>query len=228
MLLSYVDATMDHFETPQSTGWENIISTKVALVPAPVAMQPSQYVVHKWSHENYGQVRQVGLQGIYNASEICFRLQWPCEKPVLSVKDNDHFVDAAALLFPLTDNASLFMGAPENPVNIWYWKADPGDCVISNIADGIGTSRIVKSSEVKAQSVFDRGHWIVVFRRALIRERGFGERESISFKQSEVGRLAVAVWAGINSERAGLKAFSPVWVDFSFGAKNREGVGGKR
>jgi len=37
----------------------------------------------------------------------------------------------------------------------------------------------------------------------------------VSFKAGQSYRTALAVWSGANAERAGLKAFSPQWVELT-------------
>ena len=64
------------------------------------------------------------LRGLVG-SEMCIRdrLEWACEIRANSVKDNDEFTDAAALLFPLSEAAPLMMGAKGAPVSLWHWRA---------------------------------------------------------------------------------------------------------
>ncbi|MBK8309158.1 MAG: hypothetical protein IPL00_19195 [Gammaproteobacteria bacterium] len=50
--------------------------------------------------------------------------------------ENTDFPDAVAMLFPLAENAPLFMGTPEAPVNLWYWRADHPSRARSDIATG--------------------------------------------------------------------------------------------
>jgi hypothetical protein len=51
-------------------------------------------------------------------------LEWTDLDPDASVTANLDFTDAAALQFPITDDATPYtMGGPEHPVNIWQWKA---------------------------------------------------------------------------------------------------------
>lgn len=205
------------FGDPGSVLWSGFPARKVGLVGAPVGLQPSKYVQGKWRDGEFGQTRAAGLQVVHDGREVAFRLEWECARPVSVVRDNDEFADAAALLFPLSESAPLMMGAEGAPVSLWHWRADRGKAARVNVAEGIGTSRLQgRAVGVETQAVHAGGRWSVVFRRVLA-PQGAGP-ETVSFAVGGRYRVAVAVWSGAGSERAGLKAFSPEWVELELEA----------
>ncbi len=71
-----------------------------------------------------GAIRSVTARAQYDAERVYFLLEWTDLDPDASVTANLDFTDAAALQFPITDDATPYtMGGPEHPVNIWQWKA---------------------------------------------------------------------------------------------------------
>lgn len=217
MLAKRVDVGSDVLGDPQAALWGQFAARKVALMPAPVGMQGSKYVLARWRDGEFGHTSAAGLQCAHNGREIAFRLEWECEKPVASVIDNDQFSDAAALLFPLTDAAPLMMGSEGAPVNIWHWRADRPKAGRNNVAEGIGTSRLTNAAPVvSTQAAHRSGRWALIFRRVLA--SGTPAAAAAQFTAGGDYRLAVAVWNGANGERAGLKAFSPEWVELKLEA----------
>ena len=97
-----------------------------------------------------------------------FALEWAAANSKLKRMENDDFPDGAALLFPLSKDASLIMGSKDAPVNIWYWRAD----------------------RPKAARRRD-GRWSVVFARALA-----AGKETASISVGGKVNVALAVWQG--------------------------------
>ncbi|MBT4518607.1 MAG: hypothetical protein HOC23_01270 [Halieaceae bacterium] len=198
-------------ENPDAGIWKQITQQKIALVPAPVGMQPSKYIIGKWKDGDFGKVSALGIQAIHNGRELAFRLEWDDENPDEERKDNTHFPDAAALLFPLTENASVFMGGENDPTNIWFWRADRPDAARNNVATGIGTSRVTEEGAIATRAVHSDGRWRLVFRRTLVTANA--DEQEAQFRVGEKINLAFAVWEGSNAERGGLKSFSPNWLE---------------
>ncbi len=212
MLAKRIDVAPEALGEPMAVLWEQFPARKVALTPAPMGLQPSKYILAKWQDGQFGHTAAVGLQAAHNGRELCIRLEWECTTRTEAVKDNDQFADAAALLFPLTESASLLMGAKGAPVSLWHWRAHRPKAARHNVAEGIGTSSLVRGGpEIVTRAVYHAGRWSVVFRRALAAE-GPGV---VGFEPGRSYRTALAVWSGANAERAGLKAFSPEWVELS-------------
>ncbi|HLS82456.1 MAG TPA: ethylbenzene dehydrogenase-related protein [Steroidobacter sp.] len=216
MLAKRVDFQVESPGDPGARIWERFPARKVALTPTPVGLQNSKYILGKWRDGDFGRTSAVGLQAVHDGAELALRLEWECEQPVASVDDNDQFADGAALLFPLSEASPLIMGAQGAPVNIWHWRADRPTVAHNNVADGIGTSRITRSTLITTRAAHASGRWTLVFRRELV--AGPPDAELAAFEPGRTYRVALAVWCGANAERAGLKAFSPEWVELSLEA----------
>ncbi|AYH43516.1 ethylbenzene dehydrogenase-related protein [Azoarcus sp. DN11] len=186
--------------------WEGA-AEKVGLIPAPAAMQPSKYIQGKWKDGDFGATSEVGCRARHNGTEVAFRLDWACSSPRMTRLDNDDFADGAALLFPLSKNASLIMGSDNRPVNMWHWRADRPQAARSNVAVGIGTSRVVDPVSVVVNAQHRNGRWSVVFVRSMA-----GGPDAAPFVAGSDVNVAFAVWQGHARERGGLKAFSPQWL----------------
>ena len=87
----------------------------------------------------------------------------------------------------------------------------------NNVAVGIGTSRLTSSPLISTRAEHTHGRWALVFRRALAAD-ATAAAEVAPFDPGKAYRVALAVWRGANAERAGLKAFSPEWVELTLEA----------
>lgn len=215
MLVRRTDA-IDALADPDAAGWGAIATETVKLMPAPAAMQPTRYIATKWRDQAYGAVASLDVQGVHDGATIAFRLRWrdPAKNAVRF--ENTDFPDAAALLFPLAADAPLFMGAPGQPVNLWYWRADFPERARSDVASGIGSSRVVDDTAITARAAHDGEFWSVVLRRALKVQANAAE--SVQLEPGQRLRTTFAVWEGGNLERAGIKAFAPQWVELAIEA----------
>ena len=211
MRVAQLDTAAQAFGDPAADIWSGITANKVSLVPAPVAMQTSRYVMSKWRDGQFGKVSSVGVQVLHNGEELAIRLEWENPQANLQRFENNDFPDGAAILFPLTRHAPLFMGAPGEPVDIWHWRADRPDTAHGNLATGIGTSSMVNEDAAVTRSLYRQGRWAVVYRRALSVQTPAAQ--TVQFTLGEPIRMAFAVWDGGNAERGGLKAFSPQWLE---------------
>ncbi len=124
----------------------------------------------------------------------------------------DKFADAAAVQFALGGggNTPYTMGAPNMPVNIWYWRA--GESTAQDLAaGGFGSTSRVDSTDLDATGRYvgtDSGEWTVVFSRAL----NAGGEYQASFDAGADINVALAVWQGSDSQRDGLKRTTVGWV----------------
>lgn len=208
--------TLDALFDPEAPGWDGIAGETVGLMPAPAAMQPSRYIATKWRDLSYGKVAAVDVKGAHDGAAIAFRLRWHDPSKDTARFENTDFQDAAAMLFPLTPDAPLFMGAPGHMVNLWYWNAFDPDRARNDVAIGIGSSRVVEGDTITARAVHDGEYWTVVLRRAL-RVDAHVEK-LIQIEPGQRLNTALAVWEGSNQERAGIKAFSPQWLELEIEA----------
>ena len=164
MLVKRMDVNGDALGDPAASVWSTVKGETVALIPAPAAMQPTKYISTKWQDKAYGQTKSVSVKALCTAHEIAFRLEWSDPTKNEQRIENTDFPDAVAMLFPLSEDASLFMGGEGAPVNLWYWRADHPTRARSDVANGIGTSRVVDDVSISAQAIHANGRWSVVMK----------------------------------------------------------------
>jgi DMSO reductase family type II enzyme heme b subunit len=182
-------------------------ATEVKLDPTPISAQPSMYIQAKWEQGDYGRLGGVAVKAAHNESRIYFRLEWDDPDADDGIRNTDQFADAAAVLFPVADDAPLqSMGSPQQPVNAWYWRPDL-EAPYSIAAQGTSTTRRTVDPELGAQGAYTSGRWSVVVRRAF-QSRGDGY---VQLAPGEGHKAAFAVWQGANQERGGLKSVTLEW-----------------
>ena len=110
------------------------------------------------------------------------------------------------------------MGAPDAPVNIWYWNA--GSEEAQNLAaGGFGSTTRFDAKSLKASahhSADQGGYWTVVFSRPLAPE---GEYQA-DLTSLDGLQMAFAVWQGTDGERDGFKRTTTDWMTLSTGSVN--------
>jgi DMSO reductase family type II enzyme heme b subunit len=159
-------------------------------------------------------IQRITVRAVHDGNTVSFLLEWEDAQADLSVTDTGTFPDAAALLFPIGEDAPLItMGAEGQPVEAWHWRADRPGRGICNVANGLGTTRITSEDRVTANGVWEEGRWRVVLSRALQVPSDTGE--AVQLRSGATGKVAFSVWEGSNGERGGLKSFSPEWHSFT-------------
>lgn len=196
-----------------SAAWAGLGAQTVALAPSPVAMAAavSPQMAQSTGH---GKVARLEARIAHNGETLSVRLAWKDPDRDDHLADLDRFADAAAIMFPLNEDANpITMGDEKNPVNAWLWRADR-DAPFDVIARGYGTSerRPGSHSGLVARSDYREGGWVVVFQRPLHPAGG----ETARFDAGGATRIAFAVWEGSNAERAGQKAVSGAFLDLRF------------
>jgi DMSO reductase family type II enzyme heme b subunit len=216
MKIPYSKVDDDTFLDPTASAWEQVPSTGIDMYPTPLAMARdlSPFMALSTDH---GKIDKLWVRAATNGKTISIQLTWRDGSEDASIRDLDDFVDAAAVLFPLTAEANaVTMGDADNPVNSWFWKADqtrPFDV----LAHGFGTSRRrpAADSGLKTAARHRDGQWHVVFQRPL---RGkLLSSEHVKFapgSSSTEVKMSFAVWDGGNAERAGQKSISGGWQTF--------------
>ena len=194
---------IDVYVPPRAGAWSQVASTRVPLMPAPLPMQPTEYVRRSWEGRPYGQTTALEVASVHDGRNLAVRVVWET-----SATDSPEFPDALAIALPVRDVAPLIlMGSADAPIHILRWQADrPG--VRSLLATGIGRSAPGPTVESTAQAEADRNRWQVVVTRAL---GGGGDVAPI--EAGKPTRIGFALWRGANSERAGIKAFSIDWTE---------------
>lgn len=194
---------------PDDAAWSAAELETVALAPTPLGLQPSRYLAAA-GERPVGRVTQVKVRALHNGRELAFHLEWEDAEGDTAPADNDVFPDGAALLFPLRGDAPLMtMGSPEKPVAAWHWRADHPEHARTQVAEGLGTTRVVDESAVATAASRQGGRWRLVFRRPLHVPDASGGALQIGV--GDTLQVAFAVWEGANGERGGLKSFSPSW-----------------
>lgn len=199
---------------PEAPEWGSAPEESLGLSPTPILSQPSLYVQAKWKDGGYGVTPEVRVKAAHDGASIFFRLAWEDGTKDDAIDDTDRFADAAAVLFPVKDDAPLLsMGSPDQPVNAWLWRADL-ESPFSVTAQGIGTTVRASDPGLAARGTYGRGGWAVVISRGLsaatpgVAQLSPGHRAKVAF----------GVWQGSNAERAGLKAVTLEWQELEIEA----------
>ncbi len=211
MRIPHTAAAATELGTLDAPAWRKAPRLRIELIATPLAMQPSPFIVNTWRDRPYGNTGSLAFSALHNGDLLALRLDWADPDADLGQGDNDRFADGAAVMFPLKDDAPLFlMGSPEQPVSIWHWRADRATTARGNVASGLGTSRVTRNVEIATSAQHRDGRWQLIFLRKLA---AGDARRSAQFARGATARIAFAVWQGGNGERAGLKSVSPQWHD---------------
>ena len=97
---------------PFSADWLRADRKTVAIRPQTVTMP----ILEESSLDS------VVVSALLDGDDIVWRVAWKDPQPDQNV-DTGRFCDAAALQFPVTENASFMMGAKDQAVHILHWKA---------------------------------------------------------------------------------------------------------
>lgn len=186
--------------------WQRAIGVELKMSPSPMAMQPTDAIRAQWKGRPYGRVATARLAALHNGSVLAFRLEWDDARADEKIRDNDQFVDAAAVMLPSVPKAPiLLMGQKGAPVNAWLWRADEGAQGRNIVAEGIGTTRSVAPGTVSCGQRWRNGQWSLVIARAL----SLDTPEPVAqLRPGGHVPYGVAIWEGGNQERAGIKSFT--------------------
>ncbi len=188
----------------EAPAWKAQREERVALMPAPLGLQPTAYVRAKWSDRPYGRCEALRVTCAHDGRRLAFHLRWESEE---SLAGGEGFPDAAAIALPVRGEPALVtMGAESAPLHILHWQAGV-DGVRSILATGIGSSRAGPALDAEARAVWKGGTWRVVVARPLQAPKG-----GASLSAGSAAKLGFALWNGANQERAGIKAFSLNWT----------------
>lgn len=213
------EATIERLLDPRAAVWNSTKAEVLKLVGTPIGLQPTAVIRNAWMNKKIGQVAQVKVSILHNGTSLAFRLEWADASENKTNGDNSIFPDAAAIALPVGDPKTvplMSMGAPGAVVNAWYWRADQNGVGRHVVAEGIGSSRTVDQELVKANGIWEKGHWQVVIARSLSVE---SKEPLAQLASGQATGFGVAIWEGNSGERGGIKAFSGDWLSLEIGAK---------
>ena len=212
MKITRTNQKTEQLLNPDNGIWSGLETRLFYMAPTPLKGNPAIKKVSPFLEKStdHGTVRELTVVGVHNGDSLTLRLSWPSEKHD-EIADLDQFVDGAAVMFPLTPDASaVTMGSRGNPVNAWYWKANLDGAAFEVVAEGYGTSARQhgeRKSQVKAAAVHRDGRWELVLSRPM--NIGSGRAQ---FAAGQTANMAFCLWDGGNRERAGRKSFSGDFV----------------
>ena len=180
---------------------------RIRLMVAPTGHQPGNYVPETGPVKQGAATRHLDLEVLPHGNGWRIGLRWPAPEPVRDMEgDPGRFVDAAALMVPLDNQADwLTMGSEKHPVEGLLWRAN-AQGVQRFSARGLGTTeRGGACSDTVVEVSRGGGQWQVL----LMLERWS--------RLTEQRKLGIAIWQGHLGERAGLKSVSPGWVEVGRG-----------
>lgn len=176
---------------------------KLALVAAPIGMQPGGYVPIAYAGRDRAPTTpELELEVVRPPGSWRLRMRWPCPDPVIDVKsDPALFPDAAALFAPQhEDSPWITMGAPGLGVDGLLWRAD-SDRLLAISAEGLGSmKRDPAPASWRCAARHDAGHW-----QLELTLPGWSTLDGAQ-------RIAAAVWRGSEQDRGGLKSVTPGWT----------------
>ncbi len=199
---------------PDAGVWSQATAESLKLEGTSAGLQPTDAIRYSWADKKMGAAESVAVQALHNGEALAFRLEWATPQANLDSGDNSVFSDGVAVAFPLTEmTAIVTMGAPDNAVNVWYWRADANGTGRQVVAEGLGTTETLDLDHVRGQGEFRDGKWTVTIVRAL---KVASAKAVIELSPGQAAKFAVAVWDGGSGERGGVKAYSgPVWLDLN-------------
>ena len=191
---------------PGAEGWSDVPAATIPLASAPSGVPNADDTT----------VREVEVEAATTDEQLFVRLRWPDASADRSASTPRAFADMAAIQFPVnaTTQPAIAMGSANNLVNVWQWSAAGNSQEL--LAGGPGTTTVFEQPAVSTESVRstvgeDDG-WSVVFTRDL--DASVQNRTALD-AEADLS-VAVGIWDGQNSERAGQKAVSE-WYYFPFG-----------
>lgn len=198
---------------PQEILWERVPEYQVELVAAPVVHHSIDL-----RKSSAGAPMPLYFSVASDGERLYVKLRWRD-----ATRDHETGMarsrDGAAVQFAMRpgEQTSHMMGAPNRPVNIWYWRPD-GDRAENLGAGGFGSATILPDQPVSARShygtarVAQDNQWTVVLSRPL----AAGGEHDARFEPGMVHALAFAVWQGDLDQRDGLKRTTPGWINVDF------------
>jgi len=197
------------FSKPGFTGWDRIDSNEIELVPTPLAMQPNGFVEAAFEEGSYGLTASLVVKSVHDEKQITFWMQWSDETQDRG--EGEGFPDGAVIAFPVRGDPAIHtMGEDTAPIHAIHWSARKNQ-VRSVLATGIGTSRPGPDLKPHVNAAWIDGQWTIVVTHNL----GASDPDSVKLVPNKTTGIGFVIWDGSKMERAGIKAYSPDWVDLN-------------
>jgi DMSO reductase family type II enzyme heme b subunit len=191
---------------PQAEGWARLAPERIALIPAPLGLQPTAYLRVAFQDRPYGRTGPLAAAAVHDGERIAFDLSWGDASEDRG--GGESFADAAAVALPVAGEPPLAtMGAPDQPIHLLHWRAGE-ETPRSVLAAGLGSTRPGPDLARECRALWKNGAWQVVIVRALA-----GGEGGAPLAPGTRSLVAFAVWDGANRERAGIKAVSLPWLE---------------
>jgi len=199
----------ESLQDPDGPLWDGIEKERITLLASPLVSQTSEYVQNKWADLKWGLTPGVRVAAAHNGKSIFFWLEWDDANKKDHTTDTADFPDQCAIMLPIKNDALIAeMGSPELPVNQWLWR--PGiDRPRYVTTQGRGTTTRYPESPLTGMDVWRDGVWRVVISRPF--NISLPAALTVPLAPGVTHKCTFAVWQGSNNERAGLKAYQPLW-----------------
>ncbi|HSH47515.1 MAG TPA: ethylbenzene dehydrogenase-related protein [Halomonas sp.] len=202
-------------DDPDDLIWDRLPTYRTTLLPAP-PVHPS--VKLRFSNK-VEEGKHLYFQVARSDERFYIRLRW---KDASEDRDStvDGFRDGVAVQYAINGvDTSYMMGTdPDNPVNIWYWRADQEQ--IENLAaGGFGSTTALPEQNVTGASAYitneiiQDNQWHVVMSRPFSADDtdAEGSEYAVDFSRDRVP-MGFAVWQGSDAERDGNKRVTHTWI----------------
>ncbi|MDT0511652.1 MULTISPECIES: ethylbenzene dehydrogenase-related protein [unclassified Halomonas] len=197
-------------DDPDDIIWDRLPMYRTELFPAP----PVHQSVKLRFDEGANRSKHLYFQVARSSERFYVRLQWKDDSQDTDTTV-DSFRDGVAIQYAIGDtDTSYMMGSgPENPVNIWYWRADDTDRVENLAAGGYRSTTTLDEQHVTGAGAYypdaieQDSLWRVVMSRPLSAD---GEYD-VDLAREQVP-IAFAVWQGSDNERDGNKRVTHTWI----------------
>lgn len=200
-------------DDPDDLIWDRLPTYRTTLLPAPPVHQS---VTLRFKNE-VEEGKHMYFQVARSDDRFYIRMRW---KDDSEDRDStvDGFRDGVAVQYAINDaDTSYMMGTgPDDPVNIWYWRADKEQ--IENLAaGGFGSTTTLPVQNVTGASAYitdeitQDNQWHVVMSRPFSVGNTDGSEHDVSFARDRVP-MGFAVWQGSDAQRDGNKRVTHTWI----------------
>ena len=75
-MLSERVSKLDGFLDPGAVDWAGVSATSVDMVPAPLGLQPNEYIQVSWEDRDYGALESLDAKSVHDGERIALWLSW--------------------------------------------------------------------------------------------------------------------------------------------------------